>query len=159
MHDLTVPVGASPTWMAAAGDRSDRVPQDSRNSTGGDLARIGVLIVEDESLVALDMERLVSEAGYDVLAVVDTERDAITEAERLQPDVILMDVALRQGDGIAAAVAIRSRRDVPVVFVSGNADPATLARVAQTQPAGFVRKPFLGHELLAHLRAALPRKT
>ena len=150
---------ARPTvWMAPTGDEPEHELAIGGHGTGRDLSRINVLIVEDESLVALDMERALSEAGYDVVAVVDTERDAIAEAARLEPDLVLMDIALREGDGIAAAVAIRRRRDVPVIFVSGNTDPATLARVAQAQSAGFVRKPFIGIELVNELDAIFNRK-
>ena len=144
-------------WAAPAGGEDDSRPGVGGRDADRDTSRIGVLIVEDEFLVALELERTLIEANYDVLAVVDSERDAMIEAHRLMPDLILMDIALRSGDGIGAAINIRRRRDVPVIFVSANSDQATLARAAQAQPAAFIRKPFSGLELLGVLDDVLKR--
>ncbi|MGH6923935.1 MAG: response regulator [Propylenella sp.] len=143
--------------MAPARVEDDSAPGIAKDEIERDESRVGVLIVEDEFLVALEMEQMLIEANHEVLAIVDSERAAVTEDERLEPDIILMDIALRRGDGIAAARTIRQRRDVPVIFVSANADPDTLARAAEVQPAAYIRKPFGGPELLGTLNEVLKR--
>lgn len=152
MHDS--PVGV-------AGSRQERGSQPSFAAMNDDrsyasLERVRVLIVEDEGLVALDIESILRRAGCEVVGVVDTEREAVAAVERLSPEVVLMDIALAQGDGVSAAKAIR-RYGLPVIFVSGNSDAATLARATEAGPAGFVHKPFDGPQLIAALRAALRR--
>ena len=106
-------------------------------------ATLRFLIVEDEALVAMNMEAALIEAGFEVLGTIDTEADAVAAAVKLRPDVIIMDITLREGDGIQAARAIGKQFQVPIVFVSGNSDPRTLAAASALKPAGFIRKPFV----------------
>jgi CheY-like chemotaxis protein len=106
-----------------------------------------ILIVEDEALVAMDIEEMLLSAGFQVVGVVDTQRAAVAEAGRLAPDLILMDITLREGSGIEAARVLGST--VPIVFVSANADQTTLAAAHATRPAAFIRKPFGPGELVA----------
>jgi CheY-like chemotaxis protein len=144
-------------WLAPGKDHGNPGPQGDANWCERLLGRRRVLIVEDERLVALDIERIISEEGYDVIAVVDNERDAIVECERLDPDVILMDIRLREGDGVSAAKAIQARRHVPVIFISANFDAGTLTRIGELRAAVMLRKPFLDCELLNELGSALGR--
>jgi CheY-like chemotaxis protein len=98
-----------------------------------------VMIIEDEPLVALELELIVSELGHDVVAVVDTENAAVAAASHETPDLIVADIQLRAGNGVAAAERITHGQPIPVIIVSGNADPA------QTFPLENVRvlsKPF-----------------
>lgn len=106
-----------------------------------------VLIVEDEGLVALDMENALAEAGFKVIGIVDTEADAVAAAEHMQPDVILIDITLREGDGISAAQTIGRKIKTHIIFVSGNSDPASLAAAYKVKPAAFIRKPFVTDQL------------
>src|ERR1044072_4783653 len=106
-----------------------------------------ILIVEDEALIAMDMAVALNRAGFEVLDTVDTEADAVDASRRLQPDIILMDITLRQGDGISAARAIMASSAARLIFVSGNSDPRTLASVAVLGALAFIRKPFVGDEL------------
>ena len=117
-----------------------------------------ILIAEDETLVAMDIERIVRASGYAVAAVVDTGASAIAEAERTRPDLILMDVRLKgELDGIEAARRIRASRDVPVVFLTAYADPATVARAREVTPHGYLSKPFEERELQRMIDLALAR--
>jgi DNA-binding NarL/FixJ family response regulator len=102
-----------------------------------------VLIVEDEAVVAMNMETALVEAGFEIVGTVDTEAAAVTAAFDLRPDVIIMDITLREGDGIQVARAVEKKLKTRIVFVSGNSDPATLLAAYALKPAGFIRKPFV----------------
>ena len=94
-----------------------------------DKARI--LVVEDEPVVALDISTMLLGMGFEVLPPVSTGRLAVEAAREYKPDLILMDIALPGGiDGIEAAVAIRARDDIPIIYMTANADPATVERAA-----------------------------
>jgi two-component system, response regulator PdtaR len=116
-----------------------------------------ILIVEDEALIAMDMVLALNQAGFEVLDNVDTEADAVDASQRLQPDIILMDITLRQGDGISAARAIMASSAARVIFISGNSDPQTLATVRALGAVAFIRKPFVGGELPKLVADALAR--
>jgi DNA-binding NarL/FixJ family response regulator len=127
----------------------------SRAHEGEEAGACRVLVVEDEALVALDIELALKSAGFIVVGTVDTQDEAIAATRRLQPDIVLMDIRLRQGDGIAASRAIGTA--ARVIFVSGNTDPQTLAAARQTNPAGFLAKPFSSGELARAVRNAYNR--
>jgi DNA-binding NarL/FixJ family response regulator len=116
-----------------------------------------VLIVEDEGLVAMNMESALAEDGFAIVGIVDNETDAIAAADRLKPDVILMDITLRDGDGISAARTILKTLETEIIFVSGNSDPQTLAAAQELRPAAFIRKPFVSDSLSRLVRSALLR--
>lgn len=122
------------------------------------VAQPRVLIVEDEGLVAMNMESALAEEGFYIIGIVDSEAEAVAAAERLKPDVILMDITLRDGDGISAARTIIKRLDTRIVFVSGNSDPLTLAEAQALRPAAFIRKPFVTDSLARLVRNALQHK-
>ncbi len=115
-----------------------------------------VLVVEDESIVAMDMERRLRGLGYVVAGRVLTGKDAIREDENLKPDVILMDIHLKgEMDGIEAADIIRRHRSVPVIYITAYSDQATLERAKQTQPHGYILKPFQEREIHSVIEMAL----
>ncbi|HEX7897207.1 MAG TPA: response regulator [Planctomycetota bacterium] len=117
-----------------------------------------ILIVEDESVVALDLRQRLEAMGFAVPASVATGREAVDSAGRLEPDLVLMDIVLPGGmDGVAAAAEIRSRFDIPVVFLTAFSDRPTLDRVKATAPAGYVVKPFDEGALRAAIEVALTR--
>ncbi|MBB5036980.1 ATP-binding response regulator [Prosthecobacter dejongeii] len=117
-----------------------------------------VFIVEDESLVAMDLEERLTQMGYQVLGIADNGLDALAELKRLTVDLVLMDIHLRDGmDGVEVASQLRQRSNVPVVFVTAHADEATLKRAGQTEPFGYVLKPFDERELRATIEMALYR--
>ena len=118
-----------------------------------------ILVVEDEALVAADLEERLSQLGYEVCGVVDTAEQAIERAVALSPDLVLMDIhLLGEKDGIEAAADIRLARDIAVVFVTAHADDATLKRAGLAEPFGYVLKPFDERELKATIQMALYRK-
>jgi CheY-like chemotaxis protein len=94
-----------------------------------------VLIVEDEAISAICFEEAVHSLGHVVVETADTGNRAIAAAERHRPDLVLMDVRLRDGtDGVEAANVIRENWDIPSIFVTANSDPVTLARTKAARP-------------------------
>jgi diguanylate cyclase (GGDEF)-like protein/PAS domain S-box-containing protein len=120
--------------------------------------RDNILIVEDEGIVALHLERQLLEAGYHVAGTCGSGEDAIRKVEILQPDLVLMDIHLDgRLDGIDAARTIHERWRIPVVFITAFADDATLARARTAIPYGYLVKPFKPLEIHATICMALTR--
>lgn len=106
---------------------------------------LSVLIVEDEMLLALDLEDILVEAGYRVVGnAVDMHQAVATcEAHGDRIDIAVMDVHLARGtSGVETARILRQRWDIPSLFVSGNLDDKTRALAEEWAPVGFVGKPF-----------------
>ena len=115
-----------------------------------------ILLVEDEPLVALDVQRQLTALGYTLAGTVRTGSDAIAKALALEPDLILMDVKLEgELDGVEAARRIRSQVPVPILFVTGCTDVETVDRAKRTEPMGYLVKPFERHELWSAIEVAL----
>ncbi|WP_404786260.1 EAL domain-containing protein [Altericista sp. CCNU0014] len=115
-----------------------------------------ILIVEDENIVARDLQYALEDLGYAVPAIAKTGSLAIQKASELQPDLILMDIRLLgEMDGIAAAQAILERLDVPIVYLTAHSDDNTLTRSKLTHPYGYLIKPFEERELRAVVEVAL----
>jgi CheY-like chemotaxis protein len=114
-----------------------------------------ILIVDDEMWAALDMEWVVRSLGHDVVGPAATAEKAIELAEKVRPDLVLMDIRLaNESDGVAAAVEIRKRFDVPSLFVSAHGDPIVRSRAAAARPVGFIEKPFSPETLALAIEAA-----
>jgi PAS domain S-box-containing protein len=117
-----------------------------------------ILVVEDENVVALDIRRDLVSFGYTVPATASSGEDAIEKAAALRPDLVLMDIRLRGPiDGIEAAEEIRARFNIPAIYLTAYADPATLGRARLTGALGYLIKPFGERELHAAVEVALYR--
>jgi two-component system, cell cycle sensor histidine kinase and response regulator CckA len=115
-----------------------------------------ILIVEDERVVARDIQNRLDRLGYAVVGTGRSGEDAIDLAGRLRPDLILMDIRLQGAlDGVAAAHQIRARWRLPVVYLTAYADQGTLERARVTEPYGYVLKPFDERELHTAIEMAL----
>lgn len=115
-----------------------------------------ILVVEDESIVAMDIQDRLESLGYEVLGTVATGERAIEKAETLRPDLVLMDIQLQgEMDGVQAAGEIRRRFGVPVVFLTANADGPTVQRAKITEPFGYIIKPFDERELHTAIEMAI----
>ncbi len=102
-----------------------------------------VMIVEDEGLVALELEECLRQMGYRVPSVVASGPEAIVRAAEIRPDLILMDIRLKgEMDGIEAARRIMSEQAIPVVYLTAHSDDATVRRARETAPFGYVLKPW-----------------
>jgi CheY-like chemotaxis protein len=112
-----------------------------------------ILICEDESLIALGLCAIVEDAGHVVCGTCATVMEAVTAAITSLPDLVLMDVMLRGGeDGIAAALEIRQRLDIPCLFMSAVDVPAARKRMEAARPLGFIAKPYRPADLLQQLQ-------
>ena len=117
-----------------------------------------ILVVEDEAVVALDVEDRLRRLGHQVVGTADSSASALAQAAEVRPDLVLMDIALRDGgDGIAAAERLRAELAVPVVFVTAFADAETLERAKRVSPHGYIVKPFDERDLRATIEIALYR--
>lgn len=115
-----------------------------------------IMVVEDEAIIAKDIQNLLNGLGYSVPAVVSSGEEAIKKAEETHPDLVLMDIVLKgHMDGIQAAEQIGLRFDTPVVFLTAYADETTLQRAKTTEPFGYILKPFQERELHTTIEIAL----
>jgi CheY-like chemotaxis protein/TolB-like protein len=117
-----------------------------------------VLIVEDESIVAHDLQQTLAGLGYDAYAVASSADQALARASEKSPDVVLVDIRIKgRMDGIEAARLLKQRFDVPVIYVTAHADDATLERAKQTRPHGYLLKPVKPAELKSAIEIAVFR--
>ncbi|GAB4276922.1 MAG: hypothetical protein Kow0080_27580 [Candidatus Promineifilaceae bacterium] len=118
-----------------------------------------ILVVEDEGIVALDIQSRLRQLGYVVPKFVMSGEEAVTAVSQVKPDLMLMDIKLKGVmDGIDTAVKIRQQHNIPVIFLTAFADEPTLERAKAAEPYGYLLKPFQERELLATIRMALYRQ-
>lgn len=118
--------------------------------------KIKILIAEDEEIVAKNIEKRLTADGYIVVASVSTGEEAIEKAKSLTPDIILMDIKLKgKIDGIETADIIRRDFQLPVIFLTSYADEETFQRAKNTEPFGYLIKPFENKELNRVVELAL----
>lgn len=116
-----------------------------------------VMIVEDEMLLALDLEDMLLDAGYIVVGQASDMPQAVALAEKMEGgvDVAIMDINLARGsNGVETAAVLRQRWNIPSLFVSGNLDERTRQMAMEWKPIGFVGKPYSEREVLTVIRAA-----
>lgn len=117
--------------------------------------RLRILIVEDELLIALDVEMALQDAGHDVVGTATTEDQAVDMALRHEPELMIVDLRLAGGGcGRAAVKRLRSSLDVDVIFASGNLDPEMRARLEKLEPLAMLSKPYDSNELVKAVATA-----
>ncbi len=120
------------------------------------MIRPQIMVVEDESIVAEDMKAMLEGFGYHVPAVAFSGEEAVRKAFDTHPDLVLMDIVLKgQMSGVEAVERIRSRCNIPVVYVTAYADEKTVRRAKATEPYGYILKPFDARELQTAIEIAL----
>ncbi len=120
------------------------------------MAKTKILVVEDEGIIARDLQNVLTGLGYVVSAVVSSGEAAVEQAAQTRPDLVLMDIVLDgEIDGIEAAEQIRIRFDIPVIFLTAYADEKMLKRAKVTEPFGYLLKPFEDRELSTNIEMAL----
>ncbi|PSN20325.1 hybrid sensor histidine kinase/response regulator [filamentous cyanobacterium CCP5] len=118
-----------------------------------------ILIVEDERIVARDIEKRLAKLGYTVVGSVAFGEEAIAKVADLSPDLILMDIQLKgQLDGIETAERLGSLYEVPIIYLTAYADEDTLQRAKVTEPFGYIVKPFDERDLHVAVEVALRRR-
>ncbi|MCC5639741.1 response regulator [Nostoc sp. CHAB 5844] len=117
-----------------------------------------ILVVEDESIVAKDLQNRLRKFGYTVPAIASSGQEAINKAVEISPDLVLMDIRLKgQMDGIQAAEEIHKHLDIPIIYLTAYADEHTLERAKITEPFGYLLKPFKERELQTNIEIALTK--
>lgn len=120
------------------------------------MGKTNVLIVEDEGIVAKDIQHSLKKLGYNVSGICSNGEKAISTASREKPDIVLMDIML-QGEmsGIEAANEIRKKYNIPVVYLTAYADENTLSKAKVTEPYGYIIKPFKEIDIHTSIEMAL----
>ncbi|MCE3281195.1 MAG: hypothetical protein K0S44_3386 [Bacteroidetes bacterium] len=120
------------------------------------MSKTNILIVEDESIVAKDIQHSLKKLGYTVVGMCSTGEDAIRTAEEMKPDLVLMDIMLK-GDmsGIEAAGQIREKFNIPVIYLTAYADESTLSKAKVSEPYGYIIKPFKEIDLHTSIEMAI----
>ncbi|GAB5553065.1 MAG: hypothetical protein Sapg2KO_26560 [Saprospiraceae bacterium] len=104
---------------------------------------IKLLIVEDDPIIAADLERAMKKMAYQVTGAVESGEEALAIIEQTIPDIILMDIQLEGDlDGVDTAHLISKKYPIPIIFLTSNTDDRTFNRAKLTQPHGFLSKPF-----------------
>lgn len=118
-----------------------------------------ILIVEDESIVSMGLKQDLKKIGINVSGIASTGKQAIKQAEKTNPDLILMDIKLKgKMDGIQAAEKIVEKYDIPIIYLTAYGDNKTLQRAKITEPYGYIIKPYKERDLKVSIEMALYKK-
>jgi CheY-like chemotaxis protein len=122
------------------------------------VTRTRILVVEDERIIAMDIQDRLRRWGYEVPEIAASGEEALRKTERIQPNLVLMDIKL-QGDmdGIEVAKEIQKRFSIPIIYVTAYADETTMGRVKETEPCGIILKPFGERELHTTIETVLSK--
>src|SRR5438034_8447554 len=120
------------------------------------MANTRIMIVDDEAIVALDLEQKLKALGYAVSGVASSGEEAVRKVPQTRPDQVLIDIRLKGDmDGIEAAQRIPDEFNIRVVYLTAYSDENTLQRAKVTEPAGYLLKPFKDREVYATIEKAL----
>ncbi|XPV68096.1 MAG: response regulator [Halarcobacter sp.] len=120
------------------------------------MTNIKVLIVEDETIVALDTKSALIKLGFKITDTVTNYDEAIRSIQETSPDIILMDIYLKNSkDGIETAKDIKKIKNIPVIYLSAYCDDETIARAIKTDPIAYLVKPFNRNELKSTIMLAI----
>lgn len=102
-----------------------------------------ILIVEDEMIIAANISLQLNELGYEVTGIIPRGEEALMHIKSETPDILLLDINLKgELDGIETALAMQKTHDIPIIYLTANADDAHFNRAKETHPYGFIAKPF-----------------
>lgn len=117
-----------------------------------------IFIVEDETIVAFNLQQRLTQLGYDVPAVAASGRESLDLIGQTKPDLVLMDIHIEGDmDGIEVAARLKKDNPVPVIYLTAYSEDSTLERARKTSPYGYLIKPFSERELHATIQMALER--
>ncbi len=119
--------------------------------------RASILIVDDESIIRLDLQERLSDLGYTVVGEAADGETAVTLARQLQPDLVLMDIKMPKMDGITAATILLEERIAPVVLLTAFSDRDLIEDAQEAGVLGYISKPFREADLVPTLEVAIAR--
>lgn len=115
-----------------------------------------IYIVEDDQIIALDLQRRLERLGYIVCGNASSGEEALKRIRESLPDLVLMDIMIQgEMDGISVATVLKKELNIPVIFLSAYTDSKTLDRAKEVSPLGYILKPFKERELATMLEMAL----
>ncbi|WP_072682698.1 response regulator [Arcobacter sp. LA11] len=115
-----------------------------------------ILIVEDETIIALDIKNTITKLGFQVTNTVTNNIDAITSVKEEMPDIILMDINLKNSkNGIETTQDIQKIKDIPIIYLTADSDDKTITKAIETNPIGYLSKPFKREELKSTIMLGL----
>ncbi len=119
-------------------------------------SKANIFIVEDESIVAKDIQQTLEKLGYTVLGTASEGEKAVEKIVELEPDLILMDIMLKgEMTGIDTAAQVKKEISVPIIYLTAYADRDTLTKAKITQPHGYIIKPFKEVDIRTAVEIAL----
>ncbi len=117
-----------------------------------------VLIIEDEELIAVMLVSLIRKFGHEPLDPVAYGEEVMRRIKESSPDLLLVDIKLKgEMDGIDTVIELKKEYDMPFVYMTGNSDENTRKRAMDTEPDGYLNKPFVEEEWKAVINKALGR--
>lgn len=120
------------------------------------MPKAGILIVEDSYVVAIHLQKTLENEGYNVIGIESSGEAALLRVEKQRPALILMDIMLNgKLDGIETARTIKSRYNLPVIYITALTDKETIQRAKITEPYGYLSKPFEDREVFTVVEMAL----
>ncbi len=123
------------------------------------MEKLNILIVEDDPIIAADLQDRLGEMGYNILGPVAAGEDAPGFFHGpVLPDLVLMDIQLEgEWDGIETTRRIREKHDLPIIFLTSNSDDATFSAAKKVKPQAFLSKPFRGRDLKHAIELAIEK--
>lgn len=142
-------------WRPSCGSAPpSRQPEQALN----DMTVFKILVVEDDMITAADISMQLAGLGYEVSGITPRGEDALKSIESTRPDLVLMDINLKGNlDGVETARRIAEEYDIPLIFLTANADSGTFARAKAVRPYAFISKPFQKNDLEHAIVLALER--
>ena len=117
---------------------------------------VKIMIVEDESIVAMDLAMRLQKAGYEVVGMADNSDDALTLFKEEEPDLVLMDININgEKDGIETAKLLKKVRDVPLIFLTAFSQSENVNRAKEANPSAYLVKPFNNDSLYTSIEIAI----
>lgn len=115
-----------------------------------------ILLVEDDAAIVKNLSAFLKEEGFEVTSV-DGQEKALAQIETERPDLILLDVTLAQGNGYSACTAIKSRYDIPIIFLTALGDEFSVVTGLDMGADDYISKPFRPRELVSRMRSVMRR--
>lgn len=119
--------------------------------------KLRILLVDDESIIRLDMREMLKEQGHEIVGEASDGQMAVELAEKLTPDLILMDIKMPKMDGLEAIGHINRNRRIPTIMLTAYSQPELVERAVELGVFGFLVKPVKEHDLLPTIEVVLAR--
>ncbi len=124
------------------------------------MAKVKILIVEDDPLIAEDIKGILEDQGIEICGSLQAGEEVLAQANRTQPDLVIMDIRLEgEMDGIQAASLLWQELQIPCVYLTAHSDPETVQRAKQSYPCAYLIKPFTARELGISVEMALNQRS